>query len=435
MCRLKPGAFMPESTPRAKLLMALKEFKVKKVSLRDGDPWILKDGALVHKSDGYFGVVGARFDGYDPADSVLLYQPQSAIAGLLVRMDDAGPCFLLQARVEPGLVNGAQFAPTVQSTLANYLRFHGGLPTPHIDYFTTFKVDALPHCESSQLDFGERYLMKVKRSAVIEITAETPAMGNMVWMTGAELREAVMESHYLDMDLRSLLALAPWAPTTTGFCLEPASAAIRASLAGTLRPDVLGRMLASLDGSSSFRGFVPLDSLANWDWSEQGLFEKNPIEGFSVEFFETRTLSREVGSWIQPLINSHSSGRVVLFLRQTRGIAEVFVRISQERGHPKGVAVSASHVRDPGRPISELELIMDQQCRSARVLARTEECDEGGRFFQDMSTYEVIEVDGLTDLQDGMWVTVAELKFLLGCSQVCTMQLRAVSSMLLGLKI
>ena len=426
---------MADLPHRAELQRALQDFSVKKVALKDGDPWLLRDGALVHQSGGYFGVVGAHFAGPDASDSVFLYQPQSAIAGLLGKMDHSGAAFLLQARVEPGLVNGAQFAPTVQSTLANYLRFHGGLPTPHIEYFTAFKADALLHNESTQLDFGERYLMKVKRSVVMEIRTDLPATGHMAWMSGEDLRAAVMESFYLDMDLRSLLALAPWAPAETGFCIEPASAAIRDSLTRAIRPDVPGRILASLDGTSLFRKFVPVDSLPNWSWTRQGLYEKNPVEGFSVEFFETRTSSREVGSWIQPLINSHSSGRVVLFVRKTRGTVEVLVRISRERGFPRGAAVGASFVRYPGRPISEFERMMDQQCRSARVLARTEECDEGGRFFQDTSTYEVIELDEVAGLEDGVWVTVAELKFLLGCSQFCSAQLRAVSSMLLGVKI
>ena len=405
------------------------------MALNQGEAWALNDGAIVHKSRGFFSVVGARFDGPQVSESVFLYQPQSAIAGLLGKMEDSGGSFLLQTRVEPGLVNGAQLAPTVQSTLANYLMLHGGLPTPCIDYFTGYKADARPHCESSQFDLGERYLMKTKRSAVIEVSADLSATGTLVWVSATELRAAVMESLYLDMDLRSLLALAPWTASDTGFCIEPESPAIRKSLREAIRPGVVGQILASLKGHSPFSGFVPVTALDNWEWNEWGLFEKNPAEGFSVEFFETQTTSREVGSWVQPLVNSHSPGRVVFLLRQNRGIAEVLVRISRERGFPKGVAVCASFVRYPGRPISETESRMDQRFSSTRVLARTEECDEGGRFFQDSNIYEVIEVSGEAGPDDGVWVTVSELKFLLAQSQVCSIQLRAISSMLLGVEI
>lgn len=425
--------FMTDTTTRARLRAALEGFSTRKVALKAGEAWALDDGAIIHKSRGFFSVVGARFDG--APDAVLLYQPQSAIAGLLGKMDDSGAGFLLQTRVEPGLVNGAQLAPTVQSTLANYLRVHGGHPTPHIDYFTTYKADAVPHCESAQFDLGERYLMKVKRSAVIEVSPDLPAEGTLVWVSAAELRLAVLESYYLDMDLRALLALAPWTATGTGFCIEPASPAIRKSLRETIRPDVVGQILASLDGSSRFRGFVPVKALENWKWNEWGLFEKDPVDGYSVEFFETQTTSREVTSWVQPLVNSHSPGRVVLFLRKNMGIVEVLVRTSHERGFPKGAAVCASYLRYPGRPAGGVEERFDGQTASFRILARTEECDEGGRFFQDTNSYEVIEVGGGTAPVDGVWVSVAELKFLLGQSQVSSIQLRAISSMLLGVEI
>jgi len=432
---MPPDDFMSDSTPRAGLRAALEGFSTAKVALKEGEAWALNDGAIVHKSRGFFSVVGARFDGPQVSESVFLYQPQSAIAGLLGKMEGSGASFLLQTRVEPGLVNGAQLAPTVQSTLANYIRLHGGLPTPHIDCFTSYKADARLHCESSQFDLGERYLMKVKRSAVIEVSSDLPSTGTLVWVSASELRAAVMESLYLDMDLRSLLALAPWTTSETEFCIEPASPAIQKSLCKAIRPGVVGQVLASLEGRCSFRGFVPVTALDNWEWSEWGLFEKNPAEGFSVEFFETRTTSREVGSWVQPLINSHSPGRVVLLLRQNRGIVETLVRMSHERGYPKGVAVCASFVRYPGRPIDESEFRFDQRCASSRILARTEECDEGGRFFQDTNIYEVIEVGGEAGPDNGVWVTVSELKFLLARSQVCSIQLRAISSMLLGVEI
>jgi oxidase EvaA len=424
---------MTDSTTRARLRAALEGFSTRKVALKAGEAWALDDGAIVHKSRGFFSVVGARFDG--APDAVLLYQPQSAIAGLLGKMEGSGASFLLQTRVEPGLVNGAQLAPTVQSTLANYLRVHGGHPTPHIEYFTTYKADAVPHCESSQFDLGERYLMKVKRSSVIEVCPEVQAGGTLVWVSAAELRLAVLESYYLDMDLRALIALAPWTATGTGFCIEPASPAIRKSLREAIRPAVVGQILASLDGRSSFRGFVPVTALENWECNEWGLFEKDPVDGFSVEYFETQSTSREVPSWVQPLINSHSPGRVVLFLRKSRGIVEVLVRTSHERGFPNGSAVCASYVRYPGRPVGGVEDRFDGQADSLRILARTEECDEGGRFFQDTNIYEVIEVGGGDAPVDGVWVSVAELKFLLGRSQVCSIQLRAISSMLLGVDV
>ena len=432
---MMPSHLSLDSARHEKLQIALKEFCVKKVTLRDKDPWLVKDGALIHKSGGYFGVVGARFGGNQPSESIFLFQPQSAITGLLGKVQDSVTSVLLQARVEPGLVHGAQFAPSVQSTLANYLRLHGGLPTAHIDYFMGFRPDAVPRSESTQLDFGERYLMKVKRSSVIEICGDLPALGNMIWMTAQEIREGTQQSHYLDMDLRSLIALAPWSPTETGFCLEPASAAIRQSLAEAIRPDVVGKVFALLNQNSLFRGFIPLTSLTNWTVSQNGLFEKKSVEGFSVEFFETHTSSREVTTWIQPLVNSRTPGRVALLVRQIRGLVEVLVRIIQERGLPNGAALGPSYVRYPGRPLRKTDLDWDRNHASFCILAHTNESDEGGRFFQDTSAYQILEVDDGYETDDGFWLRISELKLMLAHSQICSIQLRAISSLLLGVEI
>jgi hypothetical protein len=66
-----------------------------------------------------------------------------------------------------------------------------------------------------------------------------------------------------------------------------------------------------------------------------------------------------------------------------------------------------------------------------KVLLRTTESDEGGRFFCDTSQYELIMSSGKAD-SDGIWLRISELKFLLSKSNICSIQLRCLASMLMG---
>ena len=65
----------------------------------------------------------------------MLYQPQGAINGMLTRRIDGERQFLFQARAEPGNVGEVQFGPTLQSTPANYLQFHGGRTSDFFPHF------------------------------------------------------------------------------------------------------------------------------------------------------------------------------------------------------------------------------------------------------------------------------------------------------------
>lgn len=65
----------------------------------------------------------------------------------------------------------------------------------------------------------------------------------------------------------------------------------------------------------------------------------------------------------------------------------------------------------------------------------TQESDEGGRFLHHTSRYVIARVGdrSVKTPDDGYWLRVSELKALLGMSNVCTIELRVLASLLLGL--
>lgn len=65
------------------------------------------------------------------------------------------------------------------------------------------------------------------------------------------------------------------------------------------------------------------------------------------------------------------------------------------------------------------------------MLLRTAASDEGGRFFRDVSRYELV-MTSPDDESPGVWLRVSELKWLLANSNIVSIQLRGLTSLLLG---
>jgi oxidase EvaA len=398
-------------------------FVVRPTGLKDMNSWRLSDGALSHISGGFFSVAGVQFEDEGNRQAIFLFQPQSALTGLLTCMMDGQRHFLLQARAEPGNIEKAQFGPTVQSTPANYLRAHGGKPSPYIDFFTTFQPHLRVLHDSMQIDYGERYLFKSKRLIIAECDPWIPVEAGFIWVPGRLINALVAESNFSTFDLRSLLVMFPWGESQKD-ALQPASPPVQSSLQLPARPEILGQVFHALQGRISRYRFCDLADMKNWYLSDRGLEEREARQGFDIGFYYVEARGREVASWSQPLVNSKTEGRASLVCRLKDDALEVLVRVAAESGLQTGKALLPSYLRYPGA-------LSVEPPPSGLDLFQTIESDEGGRFFCDTSRYELI-MNPDTTVPDGVWLRISELKFLLSQSNICAIQLRCLASMLLG---
>jgi oxidase EvaA len=405
-------------------------FSLRQVPMSATEHWSLVDGAIQHRSGGFFSISGVRREG-EEQERVMLYQPQGALNGLLSTVIGGERHFLLQARAEPGNLGEAQFGPTVQSTPANYLRMHGGARTPYIETFLQHSPDVTLLRETAQLDLGERYLFKTKRLIALEATENQETLPCFIWANPSAVRQAVTRSTFLNTDLRSMLAFSSWSADEADGELTPLSAEVRRSLVPPPRGEVLAELETALCAVSPRRtGFVPLKNLSNWELDDWGLRERVPDQGFSVEFFEVAAAYREVGQWIQPLINSGGEGRVVLACREVEGMTEVFVQPLAEFGLASGCALAPSYLLYPGMVDSPPEWLVN-----ARILSETLESDEGGRFYKDSSRYQIVGIDADAPQPPtalGFWLRISEVKHCLDVSNRCSIQLRCILSHLLA---
>lgn len=97
-------------------------------------------GNIAHRSGRFFTVEGLRVEPetvqVQPWSQPIIHQDEIGVLGILVKEIDGVLHCLMQAKVEPGNVNGVQISPTVQATRSNYTRVHRGSAVRHLEYFT-----------------------------------------------------------------------------------------------------------------------------------------------------------------------------------------------------------------------------------------------------------------------------------------------------------
>lgn len=390
-------------------------FSLTRIALSDQSSWVTDHGYLAHRTHGFFYVAGLQ-RAHSDEEHLILYQPQSAITGLLFCRHAGTIYTLLQARIEPGNTGIGQYGPTIQSTPANFLKLHGGKQTACLEYFYQLSAAANPIGVSMQLDLGGRYFQKSKTHQHVEVNEMFEPDGAMIWASIDALKASLGLPNFLNADLRSLISVFDWDRLLFG-----TSVAAGQGIAAR----VLDRIAAAPVGAPDWM-LCPISTLRDWALTDQGV-EDRTGRGISVEMFHTRCGSREVSAWTQPLLSATDVGRVRLLCRRRHGVAEFLVSITREIGISGPAAIGPSEVVYPGSPLPE----PNSQLGSSRVLASFRQSDEGGRFFQHESDYEILEIDQDIPIgDDQLWITAADLRTLLGTSNLVNFQLRCIASCL-----
>lgn len=384
----------------------------KLTSFSDQSQWIFDKSVVYHHKRGFFQLLGLKKEqGAD--ECLMLYQPQSALTGLIFSRINSELVVLLQTRFEPGNPNFYQYGPTIQSTAANYLRVHGGKATPYYEYFSGYADGITPLYTTTQYDLEHRYFQKTKVLSYLWAQEAFKPEPNFVWASVDELAQLMDESECFNPDLRSLLILFDWAQ------IPGYSGVIRSYM-----PDY-GIMPQSKSHFVNWR-ITPIQSLKRWKVTEEGIIDSE-AEGLHVRMYDIFCQSRENPRWIQPLMEASGDGLVQLGIRNHGPESEYLLTHHHCMGvGPQGV-ILPSFWRYPGQSQSHGILL------TGNVIHDFVQSDEGGRFIRHANRYQVVQVDQDITLQPGQsWVTESQLHNLLRTSNLVGFSLRIVLSVLLG---
>ncbi|MEV0804791.1 NDP-hexose 2,3-dehydratase family protein [Micromonospora sp. NPDC050200] len=403
-----------------------RKHRVDLIALDDLDGWSAdpETGNLGHRSGRFYTIEGLEVvtgHRHNPTWSQpIILQPEIGILGILVKEFNGVLHCLMQAKMEPGNVNGIQLSPTVQATPSNYTRVHQGNAIPYLEHFITAGRGRVV-ADTLQSEQGAWFLQKRNRNMIVEVTEDVPVLDGFCWLTVGQLHELLAVENLVNMDTRSVMSIIPLAtPIDRPSLLNEDS--FRGALLRSLstRPDpndATGNLVSWFTDVKSRRTLrrrpIPLHQTKGWLRTSDRIHHEDE-RYFSVVGVRVEADDREVTSWSQPMIAPASRGVLALLTRQVNGVLHALVQAHTQAGTFDVVEMAPTvqcspENYDEGRP-PFLDYVLSAPASQIRF--DVVHSEEGGRFFQAENRCLIIEVDDAfpTDVPDGyVWATISQL--------------------------
>lgn len=411
-------------------LLADADCRVDPIPRAHSADWSLRDGALVHRSGGFFKVVGLRWA--SPAGDVherpFLDQEEVGTLGFLTREREGHAQLLAHAKLEPGNVGFVQLAPTCQATDSNARRLHGGNSPPFIELFPP----SSPHLiyDVAQSEQGSRFQRKRNRNVLALAPGDAPVPPSHRWLDTETVLGLLWRDYVVNTDARSVLVCAPWerfvlrAPFSKdrrGFGPELLASLHEGSRHISL-PDVKARV-ERLRAAVASPDVVALDELAGWRLTDEGV---SPAAGESLRVRQVAVSikGREVPAWDQPIVDSGSEGAVTLVCARIDGVLHFLFRAQAEPGLYGKVELTPTVVVEPGGAAPA--------GLPGSVVAQVRQSEEGGRFYRDTNVYRIVDAGIAAEAEaDHFWLTLGDVRKLLDEPGWLTNEARSALSLVL----
>ncbi len=172
--------------------------------------WVRRDGLVRHETTNYFSVIGVAVRAHDrEVDSwsqPILKHEGLGLVGVVAQRKQGVLHFLVQAKVEPGIMDVLEMGPTV-SIWDIDRRAVDESRAPFLERF----LDAPPervHYDRIQSEEGGRFYHLRNRYMLVELpegeAVELPE--NFTWMTLGQIMDFVRLNNYFNIEARGLLA-------------------------------------------------------------------------------------------------------------------------------------------------------------------------------------------------------------------------------------
>jgi oxidase EvaA len=406
-------------------LIEKSDFQTDWIPLSQSYFWSLRSGKIVHKSGHFFKVIGVQFKNSKGKliEQPLIDQREIGTLGFLIREIRGKKEILVQAKIEPGNYHIIQIAPTCQATKSNSLRFHGGKEPPFSHLFTKEHPQIIS--STLQSEQGSRFYNKKNRNTLAFASKSIKSPDSHKWMDINILLDLLSEDYTVNTDARSVLVCSPWKELIgrrpfsrfkTVFSKEMEQSYYQKISTPQFRQ--IKRDVSSIRHKKPYKKIISLKKLANWKITDYG------VDNLQNNFFRVRHLkviakNREVPEWDQPIIDSYDKGRVNLICGRIKGVLHFNFSVITEPGLYNNAELS---------PITK-DFI---HYPNMRILKSVLQSDEGGRFYQDTSKYQIIDIGKVDKNIPGYWLNLAQIQHLALRSGWFTNEARSVISLLLG---
>ena len=331
-------------------------FKVDEVGLSKLKDWYFDEsGNFVHNTGRFFKVVKVK---NKLVNSGILLQKEIGTLGVVSCVYDDVLYILVQFKKEPGNIVSAQLSPTLQATLSNQNKVHGGSAPKYLELFQN--LDKKEILFNAQLpEQGNRYWRKFNNNIVI-LKDYFEEDENYFWMTLGQVYEFKKFDNSINSCLRSVLSL--------------------------ITEDVKDRKITT-KLSSKIRNFNDRAEIDNsviefYSKKDDELSFKSNNDRFHIKGISISIQDREVNSWDQPIIyDPYIKEYIILSIvnkKERKYLLKEYYEPGYENGFNYGpTAISKSDISD--NSLKEIERLFDKNA-NLKFIQSIEMSEEGGRF-------------------------------------------------------
>lgn len=402
---------------------------VSRIPLQVSREWSLQDGFIIHHTGRFFQVAGLRYQwgGHDMSQPIFVQQEIGTLGFIINEYK-----LLAYAKVEPGNVGGAQLAPTCQATASNLEQIHGGGAPSYAELFSSSRTKYI--YDTLQSEQGSRFYKKQNRNTLISLSEPISIDETHQWLEVDAVLELMKHDFLVNTDARSTIVCSPWnrlvkrnpfARTSEKFSSELAESY---QVVMSSRLDKLTQERNLLQKRFTEPELIPIPEIDDWKFEAHGLIPKNG-NVFEVFQIQVHVDGREKTDWDQPIISSSNEGYVELICGRIDGLLHFLFKLQAEPGLFNIVELHPSLVVSPG---SNMPKHIYASYPGASIIAECKQSDEGGRFFQDVSTYRLVDIgEAFSPPQHGHWLTLSQIRSLLNESGWFTNESRSAISLVL----
>jgi dTDP-4-dehydro-6-deoxy-alpha-D-glucopyranose 2,3-dehydratase len=347
-----------------------KKFIVREIGISNLEDWSFDaQENLVHKSNAFFKLTGIN---KNESNSGILLQGDIGTLGILCCFYEDMLHFLIQFKQEPGNILQSQLSPTLQATLSNQNKKHGGNAPKYMDYFQKANKENLV-IQKNLPEQGGRYWKKYNNNIIVLTDFFEPDK-NFKWMTLGQIFKFSEIDSSINSCLRSVLSLI-YSPLYNLSTMEI--------------DNKITNFKNKIKNSAQLQ-----NSVINFYNKDEDKFifphEKNPfhVVGVSIEIRD-----REVSNWNQPLIVETNLSDYALISLVFKNERYYLLNIEEQPGYEFGFVFGVTAINSDFSLELNDQLNLDQ----LKLVKKINMSEEGGRFLHtavNKSFYE-LEIDDL----------------------------------------
>tara|TARA_B100002052_G_C15884451_1_gene600902 strand:+ start:2719 stop:4698 length:1980 start_codon:yes stop_codon:yes gene_type:complete len=202
------------SKKRDRCRMVVTEIPLNECSKWSTDP---STGNSAHESGQFFRIHGIRVDfddrevGRGGWDQPILTQVgfDGGVLGLLRQRFNGIPHYLVEAKAEPGNYGKLQISPTLQATVSNLDKAHGGNSPRFMEYFINIQKMGFHVIFDQWLsEDGGRLNLKRNRGMLVEVPEGTISdiPENFIWLSMWQIKQLLNEDAWINPHIRGIIS-------------------------------------------------------------------------------------------------------------------------------------------------------------------------------------------------------------------------------------